>query len=71
MDKHSGKRLCDVPEKDLFVGMEVISAKGRPGKISALFFPPADRYLSIDFIWDNGTQSIGAFHSLLEKVTVK
>lgn len=36
MGQHSGKKLSDVPFADLFVGMEVVSYRGK-GRITDLF----------------------------------
>lgn len=67
----SGTPLKDIPWEELHVGMEVRSACGKPGKITALHpAPEEDRYDSVDFEWDDGNVSRLAFHSDLSQVTV-
>lgn len=68
------RKLSAVPFKEIFVGMELISAIGTPGKIvekldrPRTIDPEIDNWIKID--WENGKSSYDC-HYLFDKVTVK
>jgi hypothetical protein len=71
MNDHSGKNLSDVPYDEIRVGMELISTKGTPGKISKKIdkkIQHDDNWLLVH--WNNGNMSCDE-HYNFSKVKVK
>ena len=62
MSSYSGGKVCDVPWEKLYIGMEVISARGIPGKI--ILLDPEDRYPSVEIKWNHGGVSSVFYHQL-------
>jgi hypothetical protein len=66
--KWTGKKLSDIPWKELTIGMKVLGATGIQGEITKLLTPPADRFESIWIDWEDG-QNSWVFHDQADHVT--